>query len=134
MSDDREDKRNRIVELVRKNSKPAPECVPDSVNITNLSGEGNVIAPHSRVTIVVKSRASAPPAEKSRRKPWRDELLSAIRARAEALAMNEDQLLSLAAKIVRKRVIVVSMETLGEDDLARVYEAVHALKRPALDS
>jgi hypothetical protein len=134
MSDEVEDKKNRIVELIRKSSRPAAESAAGSVNIRNLSGEGNVIAPHSRVTIVVKSEAPTPPAEKSsRRKSWRDELLSAIRTKAEALAMDEEQLVELAAKVVRKRVVVISIETLGEDDLARLYEAVHALKRPALD-
>ncbi len=133
MSEELGDKKNRIIELIRKTSKPAPESPSGTVNISDVSGEGNVIAPHSRVTIVVKSAPATPPVRKAGRKAWRDELLGAIRARAEALALNEEQLLEVAAKAVRKRLLVLSLEGLGEDDLARVYEAVHALKRPALD-
>jgi len=128
MADDFDERKARIAKIIRENARPAR--TGDTINVT---GDSNVIAPNSKVTIVVKNAQGGRAAAKPKPREWREELLGAVREKAETLGLTEEQLCEIAAKELRKTLVVFSLERLQADDLARLYESICALKRPALD-
>ncbi len=114
--------RMEIRRLLEETSVEAP---PEAT----IRGNGNII--NSRVT-VSSARSGGPALRPPRRgELWRRELLEAVRSKAARLLLTEDQVCESAARDLRKKVVVLSLGRLQADDLARVYEALSARKRPA---
>jgi hypothetical protein len=62
---------------------------------------------------------------------WREEVCAAIRVRTFELKLTEDQVIALAASVLRK--VVDSLDSLTAAELGRMLDSMHNMKRPALD-
>ncbi len=121
-----ENRKERIAALLGSSTPEAPRR-------TISVGNGNTIVVGGDLTIGQKivTGSAAPEKKGDRRRAWRDEVCAAIRVRAFELKLTEDQVVALAASVLRKS--VVSLDPLTAAELGRVFDSMHNLKRPALD-
>ncbi len=116
---------------VRTILEEATGPLPREGSIQNHGSGNNVIAVNS--TVIIKGAATASREPKAKQRGLTEVLLEAIRERATTLAITEEQILEVATREVRERLVVLSLDGLDERELGRVYEALAKLKRPGLD-
>ena len=97
----------------------------------SIQGDGNIV---NSGTIVVHNHAEAR-RQPNVSRPQRELaklLIQAIREHAITLALTETQVLEIASKELRQKLIVLSLDNLTERELGHVYQALLKTKRPGL--
>jgi hypothetical protein len=130
VNDEKDDDLARVESEVRAILEEASSPLPRDGNIENHGAGNNVVAINS--TVIIKGAVAAARKPKTERRKLNEVLLEAIRERAAALVITEDQILEVATNEVRERLVVSSLNALNERELGRVYEALAKLRRPAL--